>query len=378
MNDLRKSLLPEVTPTKISGIPDSKNQVALMLLRSRLDIAVREFADEHKLDRMRLEIVYGADNRAVGATVNVKSTTPESPEDTLAKRASQYTSQQAGWTFSKLALDDEVLRDINGALVKITHYDQIFEQWGLKDIEPNVKSALNFFGPPGTGKTMAAHAIAERLQKKIIIASYADIESKYHGDGPKNVQALFHAAGAQGAVLFIDEADSLLSKRLTNVSQGSEQAINSMRSQLLISMEQHKGLIVFATNLAKNYDSAFDTRLVHVQFKMPNEEMRNKIIAMHLPSRLPRCPGFDIEKIAKIEGVCGRDIKNAILSAATTAVSAKKSEISDADVISALSRMLSTRDNLRDVGVPLSEGEKIAIGDSIRSKLKAENVSVPG
>ena len=54
------------------------------------------------------------------------------------------------------------------------------------------------------------------------------------GEGPKNVSAIFLAAEEQDAVLFIDEADSLLSKRLVNVSDPSGQAMNSMRSQLLI------------------------------------------------------------------------------------------------------------------------------------------------
>ncbi len=66
---------------------------------------------------------------------------------------------------------------------------------------------------------------------------------------------------------FFDEADSLLSKRLTSVSQGSEQAINSMRSQLLICLEEFRGIVIFATNLVINYDQAFLTRLISVEFK---------------------------------------------------------------------------------------------------------------
>ncbi|MBR8840228.1 MAG: AAA family ATPase [Stigonema ocellatum SAG 48.90 = DSM 106950] len=53
------------------------------------------------------------------------------------------------------------------------------------------------------------------------------------------------------AVLFIDEADSLLSKRLLHVTQGSEQAINSIRSQLFICLEQYQGIVIFATNLVE-------------------------------------------------------------------------------------------------------------------------------
>ncbi|QKZ17134.1 AAA family ATPase [Streptomyces chartreusis] len=80
----------------------------------------------------------------------------------------------------------------------------------------------------------------------LIMAGYAELESKFHGDGPKNVKAAFHAAESQGALLFIDEADSLLSRRLTDVPQGSEQAINSMRSQIVLCLDQFTAVVVFS------------------------------------------------------------------------------------------------------------------------------------
>ena len=84
------------------------------------------------------------------------------------------------------------------------------------------------------------------------MVSYADIESKYHGDGPKNLKSIFYAAERDKAVLFIDEADSLLSKRLTSINTGSEQAINSMRSELLICLEKFEGIVIFATNIVES------------------------------------------------------------------------------------------------------------------------------
>ena len=66
---------------------------------------------------------------------------------------------------------------------------------------------MNFRGPPGTGKTLAAHAIAHRLGLRIMSARLSDLESKYHGDGPKNLANLFAAATRERALLFIDEAE---------------------------------------------------------------------------------------------------------------------------------------------------------------------------
>lgn len=151
--------------------------------------------------------------------------------------------------------------------------------------------------------------------------------SKYHGEGPKNVGAIFLAAEQQDAVLFIDEADSLLSKRLTNVSQGSEQAINSMRSQLLICLEKFHGVVIFATNLVVNYDRVFVSRLISVKFELPDSTMREEIWRAHLypdeqakvKLNIPLAEDVDLKELAERFPVCGRDIRNSVVNACVAA-----------------------------------------------------------
>ena len=232
----------------------------------------------------------------------------------------RYIPQEPFYTFQQLVLPEDTMQEIKNAIELLKVESIVFDNWGLRKIEPNPRIALNFYGPPGTGKTLAAHAVASYLQKQILIASYAEIESKYHGDGPKNVKAVFSAAESEDAVLFIDEADSLLSRRLLNVSQGSEQAINSMRSQLLICLEQFHGTVIFATNLIENYDKAFETRIQHVAFQMPDASCRERIWKAHLPPELPLEPGLSFSYLAEsIDDVCGRDIKNAVIRTAVQA-----------------------------------------------------------
>jgi ATP-dependent 26S proteasome regulatory subunit len=247
----------------------------------------------------------------------------------------------------------------------------VFEDWGLKAIEPFPRTALNFHGPPGTGKTMAAHALAHRMNRKILVASYAEIESKFHGDGPKNVKAIFHAAQRDGSILFIDEADSLLSKRLTSVTQGSEQAINSMRSQLLICLESFSGAVIFSTNLVGNYDKAFETRVRHVHFPLPEEGERCAIWRNHLPSALPIDVDVQPEVLGKIEDLCGRDIKNAVIDAAVRAALTKAEYIKAVDFEAAVQRIKDSRiNNNTKEPVPLSDIEKKSIAKKIAKKLK--------
>ncbi|MBQ3683810.1 MAG: ATP-binding protein [Succinimonas sp.] len=79
----------------------------------------------------------------------------------------------------------------------------VFEEWGLNKTHRYSKGmGINLYGPPGTGKTMAAHAIARSLGRKIISVNYADIESKYVGETPKNIRSAFKAAKESNSRLF--------------------------------------------------------------------------------------------------------------------------------------------------------------------------------
>ena len=136
----------------------------------------------------------------------------ESDEATPEARAQQYSSQPPLFSFEQLIVPETTREDLLSAVDIIRVESQVFDVWGLREIEPFPRTALNFHGLPGTGKTLAAHSIANLLKKHILVASYAEIESKFHGDGPKNVKAIFQAAERDNAILFIDEADSLHSK----------------------------------------------------------------------------------------------------------------------------------------------------------------------
>src|SRR5262249_21727693 len=153
----------------------------------------------------------------------------------------------------------------------------VFDRWNLRRVEPHPSIAVNFRGPPGTGKTLAAHAAARHLGRPILLSRLSDLESKYHGDGPKNMVSLFQSATVSGAVLFIDEAQSLLSRRFASPEQAAESAINSMRTELLMALDKFDGLVIFASNLPGSYDSAIASRLVHVDFPLPDAAARDQI-----------------------------------------------------------------------------------------------------
>ena len=264
-------------------------------------------------------------------------------EMTVEERAEQYRTRKPLYSFDFLVLSDEVLETLLSAVDLILVRELVFDEWNLKSIEPFPRAALNFHGQPGTGKTLAAHAVASYLKKPILTASYAQIESKYVGDGSKNVEAIFHAAERDNAILFIDEADSLLSRRLVNVTQGAEQAINSMRSQLLICLENYQGIVVFSTNLVENYDRGFETRMRHIHFPLPDRKSRLQLWKNHLPKALPCDNDVNPEELAELEGICGRDIKNAVIDAALRSARKGSRIITKADLVDAVERLRDSR-----------------------------------
>ncbi len=283
----------------INGVPDT----ALAVFRSRLLTLVEGLVEEHEAEPFRLIVQYGASRLDPGPAK-------------LADGA--FAAQEPQFGLDQLVLSPSTLDRLLDCISIVTVSPLVFDQWGLRAIEPHPSVAVNFRGPPGTGKTMAAHGAASHLDRKLIQCRLSELESRYHGDGPKNLARLFRSAADQGAVLFIDEAESLLSKRFSQPEQAAESAINSMRTELLMALDSYRGLVIFASNLPHSYDPAMESRLLHVDFGLPDYSMRKRIWEIHLPSELPT-EDVNIQELASVDGVSGRDIKLAVIYAAVNA-----------------------------------------------------------
>jgi AAA+ superfamily predicted ATPase len=226
------------------------------------------------------------------------------------------------WNFSQIINKNETTRELRRAIAIYEKKNLLFDVWGLKAIKPQNSVLINLSGPPGTGKTMVAHAVANQVGLPIIELSYAQIESKYVGDGPKNIRRAFEIASKENALLFFDEADSLLGRRIRNVTEGADQAINSMRSQMIIELDRFRGVALFATNLILNYDDSFRSRLNTIYIPLPDKTLRAEILKLFLSSS--NIPGaneigpFEISSMSEeTEGLSGRDLRDAFILAAT-------------------------------------------------------------
>lgn len=269
------------------------------------------------------------------------------------ERSDRFIPKEPEYSFDRVIIPQRTRDRVMVALNLINYRRKVFDEWGLRVIEPHPSSALNFYGKSGVGKSMAAEAVADMLGKKILRVTYADIESKYQGEGSKNVDAAFEAAGKDNAVLFIDEADSLLSKRLSEVTSGADQSVNALRSQILTNLDRFEGVVIFATNLVVSYDNAFLTRLISVEFESPDAEARKKIWAVHLRStetselNIPLADDVDISELAEKYDFCGREIKRAVISACICSASENRPCVTQSMLTKACEAIVSEGQDLR-------------------------------
>src|ERR671928_1453982 len=137
-------------------------------------------------------------------------------------------------SFDDVVLPESTLRALNNALALVRKHDLIFRQWGLAERHTTgLGLAFHFAGPPGTGKTVCAEALAFTLEKKLLVVRYAELESRWVGQTAKHVTAVFRSAARQDAVLFFDEADAIAGRRFTSVTQGYQREANTVVNVLL-------------------------------------------------------------------------------------------------------------------------------------------------
>lgn len=177
------------------------------------------------------------------------------------------------------------------------------------------------FGPPGTGKTMLAKAIAKEAGASFINVSMSTITSKWFGEDEKNVRALFTlAAKVSPTIIFVDEVDSMLGQR-TRV--GEHEAMRKIKNEFmthwdgLLTKPGERILVLAATNRPFDLDEAIIRRFERrIMVGLPSVEGREKILRTLL-SKEKVVEGLDFKEIAAMtDGYSGSDLKNLCTTAA--------------------------------------------------------------
>ncbi len=200
-------------------------------------------------------------------------------------------------TFRDIAGLAEAKQLIMDEIINPVLYRELYRRFHIE-----CNGGLLLFGPPGSGKTMVARAVAAQAKMAFFSVRCSDIVGKYFGEAEKHVQALFRAAREAGnAVIFLDEAEALACRR-----GGNSTVMNRLVPELLSQMdgfEKFEGhiIVIFATNRPYDIDPAFlrPGRLPnHCYIPLPDENVRREFLRSQIAKR-PCAETIDVDALAK-------------------------------------------------------------------------------
>lgn len=236
-------------------------------------------------------------------------------------------------TLDRVILPEDARETVATMVAAARVHHRILDAWGGSAAGGRgLGIAALFSGESGTGKTMAAEAIACELGLDLYRVEVSAVVSKYIGETEKNLRRIFAAAEAAGAVLLFDEADTIFGKR-SEVRDAHDRYANMEVGYLLQLTENFSGLAILTTNIDDALDEAFTRRLrFTIRFPLPGYEERRRIWEGAFPASVD-ARGLDCARLARLP-LSGGIIRNIALGAAFRAA-ANDAAISMAKVLDA-------------------------------------------
>lgn len=268
-------------------------------------------------------------------------------------KARLYGNEKEKVVFKDVAGSDEAKQDLQ-EVVEFLKFPKKFEALGAK-----IPKGVLLVGPPGTGKTMLARAVAGEANTPFFSISGSEFVEMFVGVGASRVRDLFAKAKKNApCIIFVDEIDAVGRRRGSGMGGGHDEREQTL-NQILVEMdgfEQGTNVIVLAaTNRADVLDPAllrpgrFDRR---VNIGLPDRKDREAILKLHFAKK-PLAKNVDLDALAaKTAGSSGADLSNIANEAAILAARNNRREITSGDVTGAF--------------------EKVAIGPERKSKIMSE------
>ena len=247
--------------------------------------------------------------------------------------AKVYVQSTAGIRFADVAGEDEAKENLQ-EVVNYLHDPSKYESIGAK-----MPKGILLVGPPGTGKTMLAKAVAGESNVPFFSISGSEFVEMFVGMGASKVRDLFKQAKEKApCIVFIDEIDAIGQKRSGGQYGGNDEREQTL-NQLLTEMDGFEGntgvIILAATNRPESLDPAltrpgrFDRR---VPVELPDHKGREEILKVHA-KKVALAPGIDFTTVARMaSGASGAELANIVNEAALRAVRAGRKSVTQSDL----------------------------------------------
>jgi SpoVK/Ycf46/Vps4 family AAA+-type ATPase len=310
-------------------------------------------------DRLAQEFKLLARTKSLGRPIQPAPSFPESYRASQPKGGWRNAGEIQEWALevphdrlSELVLPESMIGQIQRAVNDLLNEDRL-RDWGVKEA-----TRVLLHGPPGTGKTVAARAIAGEARRPVIVVQLDQVMSSYLGETAKNVGAAFERAIHEGAIIFLDEIDALAKSRDDGQDVGElKRTVNS----ILQILDRTKDLVpvIAATNHAQILDAAIWRRFSDIiAFERPDAAARESILARLLAQVPANVKQWTAPNLALLtEGFTGSDLRRLVMNATRAALHSGSNSVGDEHVLSALHesvRMVHgqtiTVERLREIG----------------------------
>ncbi len=246
--------------------------------------------------------------------------------------AKVYVKSSEGIRFSDVAGEDEAKENLSEIV------DYLHDPTKYKEVGASMPKGVLLVGPPGTGKTMLAKAVAGESNVPFFSMSGSEFVEMFVGMGAAKVRDLFKQAKEKApCIVFIDEIDAIGKKREGNVTGNDEreQTLNQLLTEM-DGFEENSGVIILAaTNRPESLDPAltrpgrFDRR---VPVELPDLQGRTEILKVHA-KKVKIAGDVDFDKVARMaSGASGAELANIVNEAALRAVRAGRKSVTQADL----------------------------------------------
>lgn len=281
------------------------------------------------------------------------------------------------WNLEQIVLPDNLREQLLDIVAFCKNKERIIQDWELyRFMKGKGCIGINLWGIPGTGKSIAAEAIASELGMKLIQASYSTLMDSLQGNTEKNITALFETAVKENCVILFDEADGLLSARKT--SGANSDSANLIKSHLLNILDRSTAIVVFTTNFFKSYDRAFVRRILwNIEVPAPGLEELTQIWELHLGKNVPK--EISYEELAKLTmelseaksiKITGGDVRKLTLMFCTQLTSGRYSLITSEVAAQVIDKYLNDLQESHPSKKTETEVKESELSKKVRSELK--------